>query len=62
MKTLVLLTALLAATAAAPGLAAAPVAKPRVLAITFDQEVDPVTAAWLTGSSTARTPTTTRPR
>jgi membrane-bound serine protease (ClpP class) len=49
VKTLVLLTALLAAAAAAPGLAAAPVAKPRVLAITFNQEVDSVTAAWLTG-------------
>ena len=49
VKTSVLLTALLAATAAAPGLAAAPVATPRVLAITFNQEVDPVTAALADG-------------
>ena len=49
MKTSVLLTALLAAIVAAPGLASAPTTPPHVLAITFNQEVDPVTAGWLTG-------------
>jgi membrane-bound serine protease (ClpP class) len=52
VKTSFLLALMLAALAVAPGLAAAPpaaAAKPRVLAITFNQEIDPVTASWLNG-------------
>jgi membrane-bound serine protease (ClpP class) len=50
VKISVLLTALLAAIVGASAFAAAPATtstKPRVLAITFNQEIDPVTASWL---------------
>jgi membrane-bound serine protease (ClpP class) len=52
VKISLLLTTLLAAIVGASALAAAPAstsAQPRVYAITFAQEIDPVTASWLNG-------------
>jgi membrane-bound serine protease (ClpP class) len=52
VKISVLLAALLAAIVGASAFASTPATtsgKPRVLAITFNQEIDPVTASWLNG-------------